>query len=85
MGPEKMMVSGFWIIPAAMCTLFMIVMFVSRMHGRIGHGMFMNHQNQPGRAEGTNSPIDILNNRYAKGEIDTEEYETIKRNIQNKQ
>lgn len=39
------------------------------------------HQNHPSRDSSTKSAIDILKERYAKGEIDKEKYEDRKKNL----
>ena len=59
--------------------IFMIVIFVVvialvvllvRWLGGMGHGAQLSHHAPPGR-----TPLDILKERYARGEIDKEEFE----------
>jgi putative membrane protein len=62
-----------WIFPLvffAVCLLFMVGMF-SRRSGWMGHG--------GGRGAGEEGAREILDRRYAKGEIDRQQYEEMKR------
>lgn len=42
---------------------------------------FGHNQHRPGSAESSSRPIDILNERYARGDIDHDEYEERKRRL----
>jgi putative membrane protein len=65
----------FWIFPL-LCLLFMALMALGcgGMLSRLGHG---------GRhGEARETPRETLDRRYAKGEIDKEQYDTIRRGLQ---
>lgn len=48
----------------------------------VGYVLYKNGQ-MPGalKIEGRKAPIDIINERYARGEIDREEYERLRRDL----
>lgn len=60
---------GSWIIPLILVVLIAIAVY-----------MIVNNKKDHNRT-GSNSALDILNERYAKGEIDDEEYNRRKNNI----
>lgn len=63
-----------WIFPLAM--IFFCILFA---RGGRGRGMFGCCTPRDFRE----SPLDILNKRYARGEIDQEDYEVKKKTIEN--
>ena len=69
-----------WFIPILFMAICLIMFLVFR---RGGMGPFSsnrtNHFDKP--ANGNSSAIDILNSRYAKGEISKEEYDRMKKDI----
>lgn len=81
--PEYFWHGGFWIMPIIMFTLFIIVMlvFLRYVVGPFGC-MQHNHSNTSEKLLPHETPSDILKIRYAKGEIDKEEYERIKKDIE---
>ena len=81
MGPEKMMSSGLWIIPMTICLVFMILMMFNRLKGGIRPGMFMQSNRQSNTNSSPESPLDIINKRYARGEISKSEYDNLKRDL----
>lgn len=65
--------SLWWIFPIVMMVLCFLMMRGRRGRGMCGFGV----------GHGTEeSPIDILNKRYARGEIDQKEYEEKKRTLE---
>jgi putative membrane protein len=62
---------GFWIFPL-LCLLFMAIMMVAGCGPR-------GHRNRSGNARET--PRDILERRYAKGEIDKDQFEAVRRDL----
>jgi len=82
MGPEQhMWGGGWWIFPLIMCIIMMVFFF--RMSGRKGFGPpWMQGQDRHDR-ESTDSetPLDILKKRYAKGEIEKDEFEEMKKEL----
>jgi len=83
MGPEHAMWwpwGGMWIFP--MIFLCVIILVIFMFAGRCGHRPPWSgpgkHYGEGGESEST---LDILKKRYAKGEITKDEFEQIKENI----
>ena len=86
MDPTNFWSSGFFIFPLIMMIIMMF--FMSRMFGRGGKPPWMRGDErgeQPpessGRGQGgggSETPMDILRTRFAKGEITKEEFEQMK-------
>lgn len=79
MHPEYMWWGGWWIFPIVM-PLIMIVAFVSILYLAFGRGGFRppwrhDFDNPPSHARDSESAIEILKKRYAKGELTREEFE----------
>ena len=84
MGPEQTMWwpwAGIWIFPMIMFAMFIIIVFL--FAGRKWGCWFPWSDQGKYFSEGTESEnaLDILNKRYAKGEITKDEYEQIKKDI----
>jgi putative membrane protein len=91
-GEDPMMPGGFWmggvwILPIIMIILLGVVFFVirPRMSGRGGPWFERRGSDQDSqgiREDGdSETPLEILQKRYARGEITKEEYEEIKRDL----
>jgi putative membrane protein len=81
MGPENFWGSGMWIFPMIMMIIMLLVVF-----GIFGRGGFRppwskgdgrRHSESPG----SETPLDILKKRYAKGEITKEEFDQMKKDL----
>jgi putative membrane protein len=77
MGPEHFWWGGMWIFPM---TFFIIMLFVCLVvvyliFGRGGY-------RPPWQDRGSETALEILKKRYAKGEINKEEFEQIKKNLE---
>ena len=72
---------GWWIVPIVLMIFLMIICFLLfRRHGfRLCMGYFDKLVGQ----KDTETPIELLKKRYAKGEITSEEFGKIKRDMQN--
>jgi putative membrane protein len=74
-----------WVFPMIMPIIMLVALILCLyfMFGRGGGGMPCQppgtHQSARSEVE---SPLDILKGRYAKGEINKDEYEQIKRDLQ---
>jgi putative membrane protein len=78
MGPEKFFSSGMWIIPLVM----MILCFIFFRTG-IGRNLFTNSKinKDSDDQHSSESALNIIKMRYAKGEISKAEYDEMKDNI----
>lgn len=75
MGPGHFMGNGFWIFPIVM----MILCFLFFRSGIMKRGgLLFGDNNQTNGSNGSQSPLEILKTRYAKGEITKEEFEEMK-------
>ena len=82
MGPENIFSGMWWIFPLIMCIV--MVVFFSLMGGKRGfRPPWMRDSDEHQATESTESEtsLEILKKRYAKGEIDKEEFEQMKRDL----
>ena len=80
MGPEDFVFQGWWIMPIMFFILMMLFMLFGM--GRRGFGpkrFFDRDENNVKNS--SESALDILNKRYAKGEISKSEYDEMKSNL----
>ena len=70
----------FWLIPLIFIALCFFMMF--GMRGRMSGCMGMSHSDHGhGGSSESESPEDIVKRRYAAGEINKEEFETLKKDL----
>lgn len=82
MGPEKFFSSGMWIIPLIMMIVCMIFFRFGLFGGRGFRPPWQENDNKSKRqVRNEDSPIEILKNRYAKGELSKEEYDSMKNDL----
>ena len=74
-GSERM-----WLMPIFCIAICLIVFLVFRRSGK-GPFFFDRTRQKDNLDNDNSSAIDILNNRYAKGEISKEEYDRMKKDI----
>ena len=81
MGPGHFGGGVMWIFPVIFCIIMMIVCF--HFFGRGGFRPPWMHGPDRGQSDSTDSetPLDILKKRYAKGEITKDEFEQMKRDM----
>ncbi len=81
MGPGHMWWGGWWIFPLIMCIIMMFFFF--QMSGRRGFKPPWMQDSDKGHQSNTESEtaLDILKKRYAKGDITKEEFEEMKKNL----
>ena len=72
MGPEYFFMNGMWVFPLIGISVMLFMMFFV-----FGRGNFKNMSSD----EKSDSPLDIVKKRFAKGEITKEEFEEIKKDI----
>lgn len=84
MGQEYFWMHGMWSFPVVM-PIIMISVMLAALYLMFGRGCFvLNGRGQTNRSQTEShagNPLDILNTRYARGDISGEEYERIKRDI----
>ena len=82
MGPEYFFKSGFWIIPLIMIILC-FVLFKLKVFGRGGSmPPWQNSSESSGESRESGTALDILKERYAKGEITKNEFDQMKNDLQ---
>ncbi len=89
MNPTNFWSSGFFIFPLIMMIIMMF--FMSRMFGRGGKPPWMRGDDRGDQAPvssgrgsgsgGSETPLDILKTRFAKGEITKEQFEQMKSDL----
>ena len=81
MGPENFWGSGMWIFPMIMMIIMLLVVFGIFGQGRFrppwSKGAGRHHSESPG----SETPLEILKKRYAKGEITKEEFDQMKKDL----
>mgnify|MGYP000265128655 CR=1 FL=1 len=76
MGPEYFWIGGMWIFPFIGIILMLLVVYLI-----FGRGNFKPPWHDSDQAHDSQSALDILKIRYAKGEITKEDFEQMKRDI----
>ncbi len=76
MGPEYFWMSGMWVFPIIGITVMLIVVYLV-----FGRGSFRPPWHGSDQSHNSQSALDILKERYAKGEVTKEEFEQMKRDI----
>lgn len=86
MGPEHFGWGSWWIFPTMMPFL-MIVVVVAMLYFLFGRGgpkppWWKDSDRPSGHSRDSETAIEVLKKRYAKGEITREEFEQIKKDLQ---
>lgn len=86
MGPEHFGWGGWWIFPTMM-PLLMILVVVVMLYFLFGRGRPKppwrnNSDRSSGHSRDSETDMEVLKKRYAKGEITREEFEQIKKDLQ---
>jgi putative membrane protein len=86
MGPEHFGWGGWWIFPTMM-PLLMIVVVVVMLYFLFGRGgpkppWWNDSDRSSGHSRDSETAMEVLKKRYAKGEITREEFEQIKKDLQ---
>ena len=81
MGPESFGFGGWWIFPIIMCIIMMVFVFFVFGRGGFRPPWMQGSDRNPRRSTGTETPLELLKKRYARGEITREEFEEMKRDL----
>jgi putative membrane protein len=86
MGPEHFLWGGWWPIPIVM-PLAMVVIFVAMFYVAFGRGgsgppRWNDSDRSSSHPKDSETAIEVLQKRYAKGEISREEFQQMKKDIQ---
>ena len=80
MGTENFGMGGWWIIPV-ICMLLMFFFFMMFRRGGFRPPWGQNSDRHHSESKDSETPIDILKKRYAKGEITKEEFDQMKKDL----
>lgn len=85
MGPDSMWWSGWWMFPFGM-PILMLAILVAVLYLILGGGGYgpyrwRDSDRTSSNTKGSETAIEILRNRYAKGEIKREEFEQMKKDL----
>jgi len=80
MGHEYFWGGGMWIFPIIMFVVMLVVVYLIFGRGRMAPPWFDSDRHYH-REDTSDKALDILKQRYAKGEINKEEFERIKKDI----
>ena len=80
MGSENFGMGGWWIIPV-ICMLVMFFFFMMFRRGGFRPPWDQNSDRHHSESKDSETAIDILKKRYAKGEITKEEFDQMKRDL----
>ena len=82
MGPEYFGGGGMWIFPIIMLIVMLVVIYLIFGRDRIAPPWHYNNSHYH-REDSSDKALDILKQRYVKGEINKEEFEEKKRILKN--
>lgn len=81
MGLEHFGGGGMWIFPGLICIIMMVVCYFVFVRGGIRPPWSSGDRGNQGGSADSESALEILEKRYARGEITQEELEQMKKNI----
>ncbi len=80
MGSENFGIGGWWIFPI-ICFIVMFFFFMMFRRGGLRPPWGQNSNRNHSESEDSETPIDILKKRYAKGEITKEKFDQMKKDL----
>lgn len=81
MEPGSFFTSGMWIVPIVMMLAFALIFRFVVMGRRPGISAGLQDAQPRGTSDPAETPLQILQKRYARGEISENEFESMKRKL----
>lgn len=80
MGPEYFWWGGMWVFPLIMILVMLLAVYLIFGRGRFRGPCWRSDEDNAHRQD-SETPLDILKRRYARGEISKEEFDRMKNDI----
>jgi len=82
MGPDNFAFGGWWIFPMIMCMVMMIFCFFFLRRGGFKPPWMKGSDSNNKESTDSETPLELLKKRYAKGDITKEDFEQMKKDLE---